>query len=293
MVGHAPASARSVRFSPSRVNAALIPSARQADGAAVAAPRSSPGMKLRTARRTKRSRGRRSRSHGFRAIHSRIVRTVALLPGRIDARRVAPGAGILRRVRPTHPRPTGPRRGRPTSVRRRAGRGTGDPGPDRPRGVQPGLVERRRGRLPGAPRRAACRGRRDDLGRLARPGIGAPRPRRDRRTRRAGARLWRRSLVDRPRPGGRPAGGPRPVRPSARACAPADGRGRRRLPAAPRQRRGRPAARPELRHRLLRPRRDVVRRPVPDRPGGRPAPATRRPAGVQPRVGDPRPGLGR
>ena len=51
---------------------------------------------------------------------------------------------------------------------------------------------------------------------------------------------------------------------------------RRRLPADPCQRRGGPAARPQLRHRLLRPRRDDVRRPVPTvpevarllRPGG-------------------------
>ena len=41
-----------------------------------------------------------------------------------------------------------------------------------------------------------------------------------------------------------------------------------------------------VRHRLLRPRRDDLRRPVPNRPGGRAPAATRRPVRVQPRVAD-------
>ena len=50
------------------------------------------------------------------------------------------------------------------------------------------------------------------------------------------------------------------------------------------QRRGRAAPRRLVRHRLLRPRGDDLRRPVPDRPGGRPAAATRRAVRVQPRT---------
>ena len=100
------------------------------------------------------------------------------------------------------------------------------------------------------------------------------------------------AVVHRPRAAWRAHGRAGPVRPPARARPTADGRGGRGLPAHPRQRRVRAAAGRQLRHRLLRSRRDDVRRSVPDRAGSGAAPATRRTVRVQPRLDDREPVLG-
>ena len=85
---------------------------------------------------------------------------------------------------------------------------------------------------------------------------------------------------------GAPAGRPRQLGPPAGAREAAHGRGRRRLPGRPCERRGRAAAGSLVRHRVLRPRRDDVRGPVPDRPGGGPPAPAGRPVRVQPPLAD-------
>ena len=97
-----------------------------------------------------------------------------------------------------------------------------------------------------------------------------------------GAAQWSIALAQ---AGARP-GRARPLGAPARARPPADGRGRRRLPAGPRQRRGGAAPRRVVRHRLLRPRGDDVRRPVPDRARGGATAAPRRAVRVQPPFAD-------
>jgi hypothetical protein len=126
-----------------------------------------------------------------------------------------------------------------------------------------------------APTPPARSGRRDD--RLAHPGIElhvlGEIDGRDILELGCGAARWSTALAV---AGARPVGFD--VRPPARPCAPADDRGRLRLPAAPRSAEAVPLPRPELRHRLLRPRGDVVA----DRPDGPGPPGSTAACWVQP-----------
>ena len=80
-----------------------MPVFRHSSAAVTAEARSSPGMKLRTARRTNRRRGNRSLSHGFRAIHRKTVRTATSgslrRPKRsATAGTIAPGDQVLSEI---------------------------------------------------------------------------------------------------------------------------------------------------------------------------------------------------
>ena len=156
----------------------------------------------------------------------------------------------------------------------------------RPRGPQPGGVGCLQRRVPGQARRPAGRQRRPGLGDSQIPEaelrVLGDVAGKDVLELGCGAAQWSIALAQARRAAGRA----RPFGAPARARPPADGRGRRRLPAGPRQRRGRAAPRRVVRHRLLRPRGDDLRRPVPDRPGGRPTAAPRRPVRVQPPLAD-------
>ena len=115
-------------------------------------------------------------------------------------------------------------------------------------------------------RRPAGRQRRPAWGTSQIPESELQDPRRRGRQGHPRVRVRRGAVVDRAGAGGRAAGRARSLGAPARARPAADGRGGRRLPADPRQRRGRAAPRRVVRHRLLRPRGDDLRRPVSDGP---------------------------